>query len=137
MADEVVRLLTSTGGSREDREGMQRILATMSSPEQFAGLFQTFKDFTGARFEALRQEYSQGDPEREKRFDTKLLTEKGRKVFESLSSTSGGAGKSDGGSPQATGYNSPDDVYKAFDAGTLTKDQAKQILIDKFGAKAH
>jgi hypothetical protein len=108
MADEVVRLLTSTGGSREDREGMQRILATMSSPEQFAGLFQTFKDFTGARFEALRQEYSQGDPQREKRFDTQLLTEKGRKVFESLSSTSGGAGGSDAGLPKIDNQESYD-----------------------------
>jgi hypothetical protein len=33
-------------------------------------------------------------------------------------------------------YGSPDDVYRAFDAGQLTKEQAKQVLIDKFGAKA-
>lgn len=40
------------------------------------------------------------------------------------------------GSTPATGeYAGPDDVYKAFDAGKITKEQAKEILIDRFGAK--
>ena len=30
-------------------------------------------------------------------------------------------------------YNSPDDIYRAFDAGKISKDQAKQLLIQKFG----
>lgn len=38
-------------------------------------------------------------------------------------------------SPVLNPYKSPDDVYKAYDAGTLTKDQATQILKDNFGFK--
>lgn len=40
-----------------------------------------------------------------------------------------------GHSTPPASYGSPDDVYRAFDHGEITKDQAKQILIDKFGAK--
>ena len=40
------------------------------------------------------------------------------------------------GASGGANYATPDDVYKAFDAGKLTSDQAKKILIDRFGAKA-
>lgn len=42
------------------------------------------------------------------------------------------SGSSAGG---AATYASPDDVYKAVDAGTLSKDAAKKILMDQFGFK--
>jgi hypothetical protein len=54
-----------------------------------AGLFGVFKEFTGARFEALRQQYSEGDPKREERFMQEKLTEKGRKVFEAIQGKGG------------------------------------------------
>jgi hypothetical protein len=89
MADEVVRLLTSTGGTERDREGMQSHLASFRSPEQMSGLFGVFKEFTGARFEALRQQYAEGDPKREDRFMQEKLTEKGREVFAAIQGKGG------------------------------------------------
>jgi hypothetical protein len=99
MADEVVRLLTTTGGTEADRKGMQDRISSMQSPEQFAGVFGALKDFTGARFEALRQQYAQGDPQREKDFMERMLTPKGRQVFEKVSGQSTGA---DVGAPVPT-----------------------------------
>jgi hypothetical protein len=89
MADEVVRLLTSTGGTERDRAGMQSHLASFRSPEQMAGLFGVFKEFTGARFEALRQQYAEGDPKREERFMQEKLTAKGREVFDAITESKG------------------------------------------------
>jgi hypothetical protein len=89
MADEVVRLLTSTGGTERDREGMQSHLASFRSPEQMAGLFGVFKEFTGARFEALRQQYAEGDTKREERFMQEKLTSKGREVFDAITGSKG------------------------------------------------
>ncbi len=83
MADEVVRLLTSTGGTEKDREGMQSRISAMMSPEQFAGVFGAFRDFSGARFEALRQQYAHSDPKREAEFG-QFLTPAARKVFEGM-----------------------------------------------------
>ncbi len=84
MTGEVVRLLTSTGGSVEDRTRMMETVGSMFSPPQFAGVFNVFKDFVGERFGAIRQEYAGNDPKRQKRFDEELLTPNGRKVFESI-----------------------------------------------------
>jgi hypothetical protein len=83
MADEVVRLLTSTGGTEADRKGMQERIAAMMSPAQFAGVFGAFKDFSGARFEALKQQFSHGDPKRAEQFD-QFLTPAARKVFSGM-----------------------------------------------------
>ena len=84
MADEVVRLLTATGGTRGDREGMQSRLQTMMSPEQFAGVFDMLKHMTGGRLDALKQQFARGDPKREQQFDTQMLTAKGRQVWGAL-----------------------------------------------------
>jgi hypothetical protein len=81
MADEVVRLLTSTGGTEADRSGMQSRLSASQSPAQMGGALQVFERFTAGRFEALRQQYAQGDPQREQRFMDVLLTPKARQVF--------------------------------------------------------
>jgi hypothetical protein len=92
MADEVVRLLTSTGGTEQDREGMQRILSGWSSPAQFAGLFEVFKDFTGARFIAMENSYALGNPKREEEFKQRFLTPDARVVFGKMRPASEGAG---------------------------------------------
>jgi hypothetical protein len=34
---------------------------------------------------------------------------------------------------EAATYNSPDDIYRAVDAGTLSADEAKKLLVEKFG----
>jgi hypothetical protein len=100
MADEVVRLLTSTGGTEKDREGMQSRISQMMSPEQFAGVFQAFRDFSGARFEALRQQYAHNDPRREKEF-TQFLTPAALKVFEGMTPPKALEGSAHGAQPAA------------------------------------
>jgi len=82
MADEIVRLLTTTGGTEADRQGMQSRLSRDFSPAQIAAAIGTLKEFTGARFDSLKQQYAQGDKSREERFDKNLLTEKSREVYE-------------------------------------------------------
>lgn len=81
MADEVVRLLTSTGGTEADRKGMQSRLSSAMSPQQLAGALTAFNQFVGGRFEALEQHYAGNDPDRKKHFEEEMLTEKGRQVF--------------------------------------------------------
>ncbi len=86
MADEVVRLLTATGGTRGDRAGMQGNFPSMLAPEQFAGVFTMLKHMVGGRLEGLRTQFARGDPVREQQFDTQLLSPKGREAFLSLTS---------------------------------------------------
>jgi hypothetical protein len=129
MADEVVRLLTSTGGTERDREGMQSHLASFRSPEQMAGLFEVFKEFTGARFEALRQQYAEGDPKREERFMQEKLTSKGREVFDAITKSKGPdtvVPSAAGGKAQAAG--SP-----AWSKGSATGADGKKIYTDGTG----
>jgi hypothetical protein len=124
MADEVVRLLTSTGGTERDREGMQSHLASFRSPEQMSGLFGVFKEFTGARFEALRQQYSEGDPKREERFMQEKLTAKGREVFDSITESKG------------HGKGGPDTVVSpppAWSRGSATGPGGEKIYTDGAG----
>jgi type II secretory pathway pseudopilin PulG len=83
MADEVVRLLTATGGTEADRQTMQSRIAAWSSPAQFAGVFNALVGLTGGRFRALELHYSGGDPARVKEFEQDHLTPDARAVFHS------------------------------------------------------
>lgn len=125
MADEVVRLLTTTGGTEADRQGMQSRISSAFSPAQFAGVINVFERFVHGRFEALQQQYAQGDANRIKHFRDDILTDKARQVY-------GGATPAES---SAFSYSSPVDVEQAFMTGKITKEQAEQILIEKFGAK--
>lgn len=88
--DEVVRLLTSSGGTITDREQMQKNLIAKMSPEQMNDGMNVFKSFVGERFGALEQAYQGiGPPEmRERRrtqFETDLLTPQSRDMFARVS----------------------------------------------------
>lgn len=81
MADEVVRLLTTTGGTEADRKSMQERMAQWFAPAQFAGVFDAFVDLTGGRFRAIEQHYAHNDPQRRSEFENDMLTPEAREVF--------------------------------------------------------
>lgn len=56
--DEVIRLLTQTGGSRGDREDIKQKLSVYSSPEQFEGIANTLTNFVRERYDPLKQQYT-------------------------------------------------------------------------------
>lgn len=57
MADEVVRLLTQTGGSRGDRDDAQHLAASNFSEEQLEGVADTLENFVRGRFEAMQTSF--------------------------------------------------------------------------------
>jgi hypothetical protein len=81
MADEVVRLLTSTGGTEADRAGMQSRLAAAMSEYQQTGALTAFERFTAGRFKGLEQGYARNNPERIKDFRETMLTSEARAIF--------------------------------------------------------
>jgi hypothetical protein len=81
-ADEVTRLLTTTGGTKEDREGLQRLLANYAqAPEQLHSAIDTASNFVRSRYAPLRQAYALGDKGREKEFDEQFMTPEAREAF--------------------------------------------------------
>jgi len=85
MTGEVVRLLTTTGGTEADRERMLGLINARMSQAQGKGALDVFDDMINARFESLRTQYAQGRPDREKKFDTQFLTPASRALHESVS----------------------------------------------------
>lgn len=80
-ADEVIRLLTTTGGTVEDRGGLQRLLSEYGSPEQLNAAINTASNFVRGRYEPLRQSYSLGDSNRQRFFDDNMMTPEARQLF--------------------------------------------------------
>lgn len=111
MADEVVRLLTSTGGTEADRRKMEGHISKNMSPEQWQGTVQVFKQAVGARFEALEQQFARNDPSRKAKFENEMLTPKARQVFVNT------IGPSQGGTPGTTGAASPPPATRQFFKG--------------------
>src|SRR5262249_21946970 len=100
--DEVVRLLTTTGGTREDRAGIQALLSPYGSPPQFYGATKTASRFVASRYEPLEQQYVSGDPahaqERRDFFNNWMVTPKARELFQQTRPGGAqGGGGSDGG----------------------------------------
>lgn len=60
VANEIVKAITSTGGALADREEAQAQISAASSPEQLAGVIQTFKDLLAGQLGGLAQTYEQG-----------------------------------------------------------------------------
>lgn len=92
-ADEVVRLLTSTGGTETDRKNMQEAIAARFSPEQMGtahdvaqnhGAVQVLEEFVGERFKALQQGYAENDPEKAKRFHDEFLMPEAQRMFDNV-----------------------------------------------------
>jgi hypothetical protein len=81
MADEVVRLLTSTGGTESDRAGMQGLFSENASPEQIAGAFNVATRFIKSRLDGLQQQYTRNDPDKIKEFQSDMLSAGSRNVF--------------------------------------------------------
>jgi len=107
--DEIVRLLTVTGGTSEDRRDVQQMFSTISSPEQLKGAIDTASNFVRARFEPLEQQYLQGAATNEERaqrrqdFVDTVLTPEARALWES-----------GGGHDNATGATQSMPVPSAF-----------------------
>jgi len=133
--DEVVRLLTTTGGTHEDRAGLQALLSPYGSPPQIYGAIQTASRFVASRYQPLEQQYVSGDPthaqERRDFFNNWMVTPAAHKLFQET--RPGGAQGGAGGGGGTTTYKTRDDVGAAYKAGKISYDQAKQILHDQFG----
>jgi hypothetical protein len=97
-ADEVVRLLTQTGGAESDRKGMQAHFAAANSPEQLLGAISVAGRFVAGRFHGLEQGYAGNDPSRRKQFEEEMITPEARKWF-SPGGQAGGAAPTQGGAP--------------------------------------
>ena len=124
MADEVVRLLTTTGGTESDRQGMQSRLSYFASPAQGEGVINAFNRFVAGRFEALEQQYSQNDPKRKEYFNNNLLTEKSRRIF-SDSIKEGAATSLPSDLPPPTGHAE----------GSTAKDESGKVVAIIHGGK--
>lgn len=91
MADEVVRLLTSTGGTEADRLGMQSRFKAAASPAQMFGALDVAERFVAGRFKGLEQSYARNDPARRREFTNDMLTPEARNMFVKHGSAEGGA----------------------------------------------
>ena len=108
--DETIRLLTTTGGTQADREGIQKLLSPYNSPDQIQGAIDTLENYARSRYGPLRQEYARGDPAKTKYFNESMVTPEARKLFEGSMKPPAGPGgtpvpdqfKSD---PDGTTYN--------------------------------
>lgn len=81
LADEIVRLMTQSGGDTKDREDMKASFADYSSPEQLNGALNTAENFVAGRYTPLEQDYARGDPKKEQYFQTALMTPQARELF--------------------------------------------------------
>jgi muramidase (phage lysozyme) len=81
MSDEIVRLLTTTGGTAEDRQGMREHFSRNSSPEQIGGALDVAEAMVAGRFKALEQGYAGNDPSRRRTFEGEILTQDARDLF--------------------------------------------------------
>lgn len=123
-ADEVVRLLTTTGGTVEDRAGLQRLLSEYGSPAQIFGAIDTAGQFVKERLGPLEQQYARNDPARRQEFEQNMLTPEARQLF--LSQRSGGGG----GQPKySVGQiiNTPKGKYRVI-GGDLSGDPDVELM---------
>jgi hypothetical protein len=80
-ADEIVRLLTATGGAESDRKGMQDRFRAYMAQGQMTGALDTATDFVASRFNALEQSYARNDPSRRAEFEGEMLVPSARDMF--------------------------------------------------------
>lgn len=57
MADEVIRLLTTTGGTRGDRDDAQHLAASYHAKEQLLGVSETLRGMVYGRFDSIEKQY--------------------------------------------------------------------------------
>lgn len=80
--DEVIRLLTTTGGTEADRAGLQKLISEYGSPDQLIGAIDTAANFVRGRYDPLKQNFSRGDADREEYFLNNMLTPQARQLYE-------------------------------------------------------
>lgn len=80
-ADEVIRLLTTTGGTEADRQGMQSRFSAAASPEQLMGAIDVAGRFVSGRLTAMEQQYAGNDAQRKSEFEGEMLTPGARDWF--------------------------------------------------------
>jgi hypothetical protein len=124
---EIAKAVIGGTNAEGDRNALRESLSKANSPEQLVGVVGTFKQLLAGQLSGLRRQYKSSTGRSDADFDA-LLSDRAKSEL-------GGKGGGKGASQQQGDYTSPNDVYKAFDAGKLTKDEAKQILIDQFGFK--
>lgn len=57
VADEVIKAVVGAGGTGADRENAQKVIAAANSPEQLAGVIQTYKQLMRGQLMGLQQQY--------------------------------------------------------------------------------
>ncbi|MGH7096780.1 MAG: hypothetical protein ACREE4_03835 [Stellaceae bacterium] len=124
VGDELAKAIVSGGGGRVtegDREQLQMILNRAESPEQLMGAIHIAENMAGQRLlNTRRQAMALGMAPAQ--FDA-MLSPLATKLLHQQEAAEAGA---------AAGIATPDDVFRAIDAGRLTKAQGRQILIDRF-----
>lgn len=81
LSDEVVRLMTQSGGAESDRQGMQETINLSRSPEQLNGALDALENFITGRYGPLEQQYSSGDASRKQFFEDNIMTPEARTLF--------------------------------------------------------
>jgi hypothetical protein len=86
--DEIVRVLTTSGGTREDREGIRKLLSEYGSPAQLEGSIDTASNYVRGRFEPLEQQYmhggvsDEGRAKKKQEFEQHMLTDAARELYQ-------------------------------------------------------
>lgn len=85
--DEIVRLLTTTGGTEADRQDIQQRFSQIGSPAQLIGAIDTASNYVRSRFGPLETMYAQGATtdqlrqDRIKEFEDVVLTPEARALW--------------------------------------------------------
>lgn len=80
-ADEIIKLLTNTGGTESDRQGMQAIWSPNASPEQLAGASNVATRFIKSRLDGLQQQYARNDPTKRQEFTDTMLSPEAKSFY--------------------------------------------------------
>jgi hypothetical protein len=79
VAAEIVKAITATGGGVTDREEAQKTVSAASSPQQLAGIINTYKSLFVGQLHGLEEQYVAATGRSD--FKDKYLTAKARKEF--------------------------------------------------------
>lgn len=78
VADEVVKAIVGSGGGVHDREEAAKTISAQNSPEQLAGVIDTYKKLFGGQIKGLEQQYKSSTGKED--FREKYLTDRGRQA---------------------------------------------------------
>lgn len=78
VADEVVKAIVGSGGGVHDREEAARTISAASSPDQLAGIIDTYKHLFGGQIKGLEEQYKASTKRDD--FRDRYLTDKGKEA---------------------------------------------------------